>query len=36
MTPLSIVIQNILVNGKFIPEPGSEGEKQWKQAGKPV
>jgi hypothetical protein len=29
-------MQDILVNGKFVPSPGTEEEKRWKEAGKPV
>jgi phenylpyruvate tautomerase PptA (4-oxalocrotonate tautomerase family) len=33
---LNKLIQNILVNGKFVPEPGSEDEKRWREADKAV
>ena len=28
--------KNIVINGKFLPEPGSEMEQEWRRAGKPV
>jgi len=28
--------EDILVNGKFVPSPGTDEEKRWKEAGKPV
>jgi len=28
--------EDILVNGNFVPSPGTEEEKRWKEAGKPV
>jgi hypothetical protein len=31
---LNKLIQNILVNGKIVPEPSSEDEKRWREADK--